>query len=347
MIVTRRDISRLLKEYLILTLACFFFGIAWECFMIPNGMSAGGMMGLCTVIQYATGGLIQAQYSYFVINALLIIVAVLAMGLGFGFKTLYCIAMSSLAMGILEGATFLHCSPGMFFNIEETVLIPIIAGAFEAAGIGLVLRFGGSTGGTDIVALMVNRYFPVSLSSVFLVSDLAVCALLLFLPDKNFSDMCYGIEELVTFSLMIDFVVGGKKSSYQMLVFSDQYMKIADHIINEMERGVTVFGAQGWYTKSSRNVLLIVIDQKQLPVLSRVIKDIDPKAFMTVTQVGAVYGEGFDEIKTLPKFRVASRRSSNESSGTGADSHTGSDAGSDADSGAGLRADSGTGPYDS
>ena len=220
-----KKVQRLLWEYLILTLACFIFAMAWEGFMIPNGMSAGGMMGLCTVIQYATGGLIPAQYSYFVINAALIIVAVLAMGIGFGFKTIYCIVMSSLAMGLLQNAEWLHCIPGEFFFVRETVLIPIIAGVLEAVGIGLVLRYGGSTGGTDIIALMINKYWPVSLSTAFLVSDLIVVAMLLFIPDKSFADMVYGIVEIVIFSLMIDIVVSGKRSSYQLMVFWSAMLK--------------------------------------------------------------------------------------------------------------------------
>lgn len=294
----RMNICKLLKDYVALTVACFIFALAWEGFMIPNGMSAGGMMGLCTVIQYATAGLIQAQYSYFVINALLIIVAVLAMGLGFGFKTIYCIIMSSLAMGVLHSMPQIMCMEGQFFYVRETVLIPLIAGALEAVGIGLVIRFGGSTGGTDIIALMINKYWPVSLSTAFVISDFAVVCLLLLLPDKSFTDMVYGIEEIITFSLIIDFVVGGKKSSYQLLVFSDRYEQIADHIINNMDRGVTLLKAQGWYTKQDRNVLLILIGQQQLPSLSRVIKDIDPKAFLSVSRTSSVYGEGFDEIKT-------------------------------------------------
>lgn len=255
-------------------------------------------MGFCTILQYATGGFIAAQYSYFTINTLLIVVAVLAMGIGFGFKTIYCILMTTVAMGLLEQMPFLHCLPGEFFFVQERVLIPIIAGLFEALGIGLTLRYGGSTGGTDVIALMVNKYWPVSLSTVFLVSDLIVCSLLLFLPGKNFSDMCYGLEELVTFSLLIDFVVGGKKSSYQLLVFSSKYQEIADYIINTMERGATVLKAQGWFTKQEKNILLLLISQKELPALTKVIKELDPRAFMSVSSTNNVYGEGFDEIKT-------------------------------------------------
>ena len=185
--MTRKAVYHTIWEYLTLTLACFIFTVAWECFMIPNGMSAGGMMGLCTIIQYATGGAIPAQYSYFAINALLIIVAVIAMGIGFGFKTIWCIVMSSVAMQILSKTEVLHAIPGSFFYMEERLLIPVVAGVFESVGLGIVLRYGGSTGGTDIIALMVNKYWPVSLSTVFLLSDVVICALLLFLPEKTSS----------------------------------------------------------------------------------------------------------------------------------------------------------------
>lgn len=289
--------GNILIDFTVLTVACFIFAFAWEAFMIPNGMSAGGVMGLCTVIQYATAGVIPAQYSYFAFNAVLIVIAILAMGIGFGFKTIYCIVVSSLAMEIVDGMTILHSVPGEFFFVEETVLIPIIAGVLEAVGLGLVIRYGGSTGGTDIIAVMVNKYWPISLSKVFLVSDLMVVSMLLLLPDKAFTDMVYGIVEIVTFSLIIDFVVGGKKSSYQLFVFSDKYQEIADHIIYNMDRGVTVLSAKGWFTRQDKNVLFILITQKELPALTKVIKDLDPRAFLSVSSANNVYGEGFDEIK--------------------------------------------------
>ena len=296
--MTRKAVLHTVWEYITLTLACFIFAMAWECFMIPNGMSAGGLMGLSTIIQYATGGLVPAQYTYFGINAILIVVAVMAMGIGFGFKTIWCIIMSSVAMQIVAGLPALHAIPGSFFYMEERLLIPVVAGVFESVGLGLVLRYGGSTGGTDIIALMINKYWPVSLGTVFLLSDVVICALLLCLPEKNFSDMCYGLTEVVIFSLVIDIVVGGKRSSYQLLVFSEHYEKIADHIIHNMDRGVTVLKAQGWYTKSDKNVLLILINQRQLSGLSQVIKEIDPRAFMSISPTHNVYGEGFEQIKS-------------------------------------------------
>ena len=288
----------IINDFLVLTAACFIFALAWEGFMIPNGMSAGGMMGLCTVIQYATGGLIQAQYSYFAINVVLIIVAIIAMGIGFGFKTIYCIVMSSLAMEVVASIPGIHSVAGEFFFVRETLLVPVIAGLLEAIGLGLVLRFGASTGGTDIIALMVNKYWPVSLSKVFLISDIVIVCLLILLPDKSFTDMVYGFVEIITFSALIDYVVGGNKSSYQLLVFSDRYAEIADHIIQNMNRGVTVLTGQGWYTRKEKNVLLILINRKQLPELTKVIKAVDPRAFMSVSSTNNVYGEGFEEMKT-------------------------------------------------
>lgn len=295
--MNRKKVLGQIRDLFWLTVACFIFAFAWEGFMIPNGLSAGGMMGLCTVLQYATGGVIQAQYSYIVVNAVLIIIAVLAMGIGFGFKTIYSIVVSTLAMQLLGGMEFLHCLPGQFFYVRETLLIPVIAGVLEGVGIGMVIRYGGSTGGTDIVALMINKYWPVSLSKAFLIMDFFIIALILFLPGKTFADMIYGVVEIVLFSSVLDTVVAGQKSSYQLMVFSDHYQKIADHIINDLERGVTVLKAQGWYTKLDKNVLLILISKKELPNLMKEIKNTDPRAFMSVSPTSSVYGEGFEEIK--------------------------------------------------
>ncbi|MBP5335505.1 MAG: YitT family protein [Bacteroidales bacterium] len=294
----KRSTARLIWEYLVLTIAAFIFAFAWEGFMIPNGMSAGGMMGLCTVVQYATGGAIPASTSYIVLNAALILAAVLLMGIGFGFKTIYCIAISSLAMSLISSTPALHSIAGQFFYVRESLVIPVLAGVLEATGLGLIIRYGGSTGGTDIVALMINKYWPISLSTVFLISDFVIIFLILFIPEKTFADMIYGLIEIVVFTMFIDTIVGGRRSSYQLLVFSDKYEEIADHIINNMDRGVTLLKGQGWYTKSDKNVLLILISQKQFPALSKVIKEMDPRAFISVTNTHNVFGEGFDEIKT-------------------------------------------------
>lgn len=293
----RNKIGGILIDYLVMTIGVLFVTVAWECFMIPNGMSAGGLMGLCAVIEFATGGAIIASYSYTVINIALILIAIWAFGIGFGFRTLYCIGMQALALKLFTNLDFLQAVPGNFLYIHDRVMIPVIAGVLEAVGIGLTIRKGGSTGGTDIIALMVNKYWPVSLSQMFLVTDFIIITSILFLPGKVFGDMVYGYIMMAAYAAVIDFVVVGDRGAVQLLVFSSHHKEIADYIINKMERGVTVLKAIGWYTKQEKDVLLLLMRRNEVPEVSKVIKTLDSKAFMTVNSVGGVYGEGFEEIK--------------------------------------------------
>ena len=303
----KNKVLKTIWEYIVLTFATLVFTVSWEAFMIPNGMSAGGIMGVCTILEFATGGFIKASLSFFIINAFLILLAVLVFGIGFGFKTIYCIVMSSVFLWLVSDWGWLHSIPGNFLYVEDKTLVPIIAGIFEALGIGLAIRSGGSTGGTDIIALIINKYWPVSLSGVFFVSDfIVVIAQLLLRPGfgsyvgdpKTFNDVMYGILEIVTFALTIDlFTVGGRKTM-QLLVFTEKYQEIADYVCNTMERGVTVLKAQGWFTRRDRNVLLILLTRQELSSLSKVVNAIDPKAFLSVSAAAGVYGEGFEQIKT-------------------------------------------------
>ena len=303
----KNKVLKTIWEYLVLTFATFVFTVSWEAFMIPNGMTAGGIMGVCTILEFATGGFIKASLSFFIVNAFLILLAVLVFGIGFGFKTIYCIVMSSVFLWLVGDWGWLHSIPGNFLYVEDKTLVPIIAGIFEALGIGLAIRCGGSTGGTDIIALIINKYWPVSLSGVFFVTDfIVVISQLMLRPGfgsyagdpKTFNDVMYGILEIVTFALTIDlFTVGGRKTM-QLLIFSEKYQEIADYVCNTMERGVTVLKAQGWFTRRDRSVLLILLTRQELSNLSKVVNAIDPKAFLSVSTAAGVYGEGFEQIKT-------------------------------------------------
>mgnify|MGYP002869000972 CR=1 FL=1 len=208
---------------------------------------------------------------------------------------------------LVDDWTWLHSIPGNFLYVEDKTLVPVIAGIFESMGIGLCIKNGGSTGGTDIIALIVNKYWPVSLSGVFFVSDLiVVLAQLLLRPGfgsyagdpKTFNDVMYGIIEIVTFALTIDLFTVGGKAKMQLFVFSEKYQDIADYVCNTMERGVTLLKSMGWYTKKEKNVLLILLTRQEVSKLSKVINDIDPKAFMSIGSAAEIYGEGFSEIKT-------------------------------------------------
>ena len=168
----------------------------------------------------------------------------------------------------------------------------------EALGIALIMGRGGSTGGTDIFALIINKFWPVSLGKVFLYFDLVIIASVLLVPGKTFQDMVYGYIAMFTFSFGVDYVLLGRKSTVQVLIFSDKYEEIADYINKVLDRGVTALNAVGWYTQSDKKVLLALVRKMQLPALKKAIKSVDPKAFLSVSPASDVFGEGFDEIKT-------------------------------------------------
>ena len=297
MSAARNKYLSVLWDYLIVTIGTFFYCIAWDCFLIPNNIASGGLTGACTIIQFATGGLIPLSYSFFVLNVFLLITGAIVLGKGFGIKTVYAVLLSTVLFRILPTFDFIQAVPGNFLYVDNRLLIPIMGGIIEAVGLGLILQRGGSTGGTDVIVMIINKFWPVSPGKVYLYSDLVIIASILLIPDKTFEDMIYGYVAMVTFSFMVDFVLLGGKSTLQVMVFSEKYEQIADYIIYKMDRGVTALKAVGWYTRRDRNVLLILVRKSQLHDLCKAIKELDEKAFVSVSPASSVYGEGFDELK--------------------------------------------------
>ena len=287
-----------LKDYSVLSVGVVLYTFVWGCFVIPNGMTAGGLTGLCTILQFATKGLIPVSISYAALNVIFLTAAFFILGTGFGFKTIYCIILSTILFEVWALLPGLHSLEGNFLYVPERFLIPIIGGLVEAFGLQLIFSRGGSSGGTDIIALVVNKYFPISPGKLFMYLDFVIIGSILLLPGKGFSDMIYGYLMMITFSISLDLMLMGRQSSVKLLVFSQNYKLIADRIMKEMDRGVTVIQATGWFTKTQKNVLLVIIRQRQLRQLERIVKSEDPKAFITVSRTSTVYGEGFEQIKT-------------------------------------------------
>lgn len=280
-----------------MTLGVALYSLSWEFFMIPNGMASGGLTGLCTILQIATNGAIDVSTSYLVTNVFLLVLGFIFIGNAFGVRTIYCILLSTAMFKLFGSLEVLHCLPDHFLYIPEKLLIPILAGLIEGLGLAIIFLTGGSTGGTDIVALFFNKYWPISTAKMFLIMDISIITGIMLIPGKTLSDMIYGYLMMAGSVWMMDFVMMGRRSSVQMLVFSDKFEKIADYIINDMNRGVTVLRAQGWYTKNEKDVLLIILGKNQMHELKRIIKNIDNDAFVSVTPTNSVYGEGFEEIK--------------------------------------------------
>lgn len=278
-------------DYLLITLGTLIYVMAWTSFLIPNGMASGGLTGLCTIIQYGTG--MPVAWTFPIINVLLLVMGFLVMGNAFGIKTIYVIGLSSLLFKVLPEFSALEV-----IMENQGLTVALVGGSLEALGIGLVLLRGGSTGGTDIVAMMINKYWPVSPGRVYLISDIFIILSVLLVPDKGVVDVIYAYFVMLVFSFGVDFVVLGNKSSVQLLVFSTRYQEIADHIINDVQRGVTALKSIGWYSQKESRVLLIILRKNQMTEVINEIKNIDKDAFVSVSSANSVYGEGFEEIKT-------------------------------------------------
>ena len=291
----KNKFTTLAWEYLMITLGAALYTFAWSCMFIPNGIASGGVTGAATIINFATG--IPVYISYIVINAILLLMGFLILGKSFGLKTIYAIAISTVFLDLFAGMESCY----LFF--DSKLLLVLVAALLESVGIALILEMGGSTGGTDIVALIINKFWPVTIGRVYLICDLFIIASILLIPGKTVEDMVYGYVAMVVFSVMVDWVMLGRKSTWQVMVFSEEYQKIADYIIHNMNRGVTALNSVGWYTGNDKKVLLIIVRKRELHDLTRLIKAMDPKAFVSVSAASTVYGEGFDEIKTGVNIR--------------------------------------------
>jgi uncharacterized membrane-anchored protein YitT (DUF2179 family) len=223
---------------------------------------------------------------------MLLVIGFLSLGKAFGIKTIYVIALTSILFEVLPKF------PQLEVLMDEKLLVALVGAALESIGLGLVLLRGGSSGGTDIIAMMINKYWPISPGRVYLITDMIIVTLLLFVPGKGLVDMIYAYVVMIGFSLGVDFVLLGNKSSVQILVFSTKYQEIADHIIYNVHRGVTALQSVGWYSQKESKVLLIVARKYQMNGVINEVKQIDKKAFISVSTAMSVYGEGFEEIKT-------------------------------------------------
>lgn len=288
-------------DYFLITVGTLIYCLAWTSFLQPNELASGGLTGLCTIVQYATNGVVPIGLTFPIINVFLLIMAFLILGKSFGFKTIYVIGLSSLLFAVLPRFNGVEFPLNLEVLMDNKLMVCIVGAFLESVGIGMVLLRGGSTGGTDIVAMIINKYWPLSPGKVYLYSDIFIVASLLFLPVSQgggVENMIYAYVVMVGFSFGVDYVLLGGKSSVQLLVFSPQYQQIADHIIYDVQRGVTALQSIGWYSQKESKVLLIILRKQQMNEVIKEIKRIDKNAFISVSTANSVYGEGFEEIKT-------------------------------------------------
>ena len=305
MSLKEKNVLRTIKEYVFITLGILIYTCGWTIFLTPNNMFGGGVSGISAIIQFATG--IKMGYTYFVINALLLLISLFIIGPSFGVKTVYAIFLASFCLNIEQTLI-----PTQFIQdialSNGKLLCSIIGGSMAGFGIGMSISQGGSTGGTDIIALIVTKYRNVSPGKVILLMDVFIIAFSLLVPsyDSNgqalpfvdkFITAVYGMITVTVCGNVADLYLSGSRRSVQLFILSHEHVAIADMITTEFHRGVTVLDGQGWYTKQQASVLMVITRKTDVNILLRAIKRIDPDAFLSISSVAGVYGKGFDSIK--------------------------------------------------
>ena len=277
------------QSYILMTAGLFIYVFSWTAFLIPHEIAGGGVSGLASVINYATG--FDVSYSYLIINAFLLGIGFLILGKGFGFKTIYCILVAALMFKFLPLIPWIS-------DIDDKLINAVLGGTLSGIGIGLIFLQGGSTGGTDIIALIIAKFREMSPGRVFILCDLIIIGSVFFIPGKSLEDVIYGYIVMVFFFYVIDMILTGNKHSLQVFVFSNKYAEIADRITKEMGRGVTAVNSIGWYSQNESKMLVVILRKSQLTDISAIVKEIDHNAFISVSAVMSVYGQGFDQIKS-------------------------------------------------
>lgn len=311
MAVIQNSALRTVKEYSLITVGILLYVLGWSLFLVPNNLIGGGTTGVASIIQYATKGAVKIGTSYFVMNAILLVAALFTLGKSFGVKTVYAILIASVGLNVTQGLF-----PDEFIQelvIDNGKLMSTIMGAIMVGcGIGISMAQGGSTGGTDIIALIVNKYREVSPGRMILALDAMIILSSLFVPSytpsgelvpfvEKITTVVYGFILTAVVTTVLDMCVAGSKQSVQLFILSKKYAEIADAITTELHRGVTVLDGKGWYTKEPTQVIMVLTRKVDLNLFLRYVKAIDPNAFLSVSSVTGVYGKGFERIKTAQK----------------------------------------------
>lgn len=292
----RQKAWREVRSYAIITLGLIIYSFAWTNILASANVMGGGGGGIAMLVYYLTGGEnggIPIGISYLAINIILVVIAMFIIGPKFGMKTIYAMLVISGLMTAMQ----LYLPPNILGLADDKLLSAILGGGLAGAGISLCFMQGGSSGGTDIIAMIVNKYRNISYGRILMLCDVIILGISVFI-FKNVTALIYGYVVVGVFGVTLDFIIAGNKQSSQIMIMSKKYQEIADKIVYDVHRGVTVLDGTGWYTKKDQKVLMVVCRKNETTQVYRVIKEIDPQAFITVGSVMGVYGEGFEVLRT-------------------------------------------------
>lgn len=279
------------KDYALITLGLVIYAVGLIGFIKPGGIVTGGLAGIALLTEYATAGRIPLQYTYFIVNVCLLGVALKVLGVKFLAKTIFGVVVLT---GLLTVCQMIFKHP--IIN-GEPILSAVIGAMMCGAGIGLVFSANGSTGGTDIVVALINKYKNISFGRGMMLCDFTIicCSYFIF---QDYHKIIIGLIVMGVMTYSIDMIINGFRQSVQFMIFSEKYETIAKAINSELHRGCTLLDGTGAYTGKPVKVVVVLAKRTESVQMFRLIKSIDEKAFISQANVRGVYGEGFDQIKT-------------------------------------------------
>ncbi len=292
-----KDIKKEILSYLLITVGILVYTFAWSAFMLPAKIVGGGVSGISSVLNIAAGVPLPIGVLNFIINAILLAIGFKVLGSKFGANTIYGIVMSSLCFILWQQV--LHVEN--LFMIDgkmgfEPFMCALIGGALCGAGIGLTFTMGGNSGGTDIIALIISKFYNISPGKVIMYLDIFIIGSSFFVSHQ-ITNVIYGYIVMVTMTYVLDLVLDGNKQSYQIMVFSQKNEEIADAVTREVGRGATLLDAEGCFTKQQQKVLLMMVHRTDKPRVMQIIHRIDQNAFISVNKAQGVYGKNFEKLK--------------------------------------------------
>lgn len=300
--LSRELLKSEIKDYTGITLGLLLYTFAFTFFLMPYEIVTGGVAGMAAIIEYATK--FPVQYTVVFINIVLLIAGLKILGFKFLMKTIYAIFGMSLFLGMWKEFVPRDAAGDMIKTLGEgqDFLSLVLGCSLTGMGLGFVFVNNGSTGGGDIIAASVNKYYNMSIGSVLIVLDFFIIGSCVLFPQ--FGEMHHRVQMVVMGlvamyieNFMLDYTYNKRRSSVQFLIFSDKWQEIADAIGGELHHGVTILDGKGWYSGQERKVLCVMAHKNESTNIFRVIKFIDPKAFVSQSSVIGVYGENFDQIK--------------------------------------------------
>ena len=297
--VTTKQVA---KDYFFICAGIMSYAFGYTAFILPEQVVMGGVSGISALLFYAFG--LPAGASILVLNLAMLVLASKALSRQFTIRTVIGVSIMSLFVGLLQP---LFQQYPIITAGEDKFMHVLIGGALGGAGLGLVFSHNGSTGGTDIVAAMVSKYRQVSVGRMILYVDLIIISSS-FIIYHDLNKVIYGYVVLVFLSYMADQVVNNTRQAVQFTIFSKRWDEIATAVNHELHRGCTIVDGTGWYTRQEVKMLIIFCRKSEALDIYRLIKELDPHAFMSQSNVNTVYGEGFDENKVKARRRIDKQR---------------------------------------